>query len=469
MKDQHKLLELEIEGIINGSGENIIVTNREGVILRAVKNSEEMYGMASEELVGKSVKMLEQEKIFNPSVTLRVLEQKQPVTFMQKTGTGKSIMTRGIPIFDEQNEICLVISFSHDRTEIEKLKNEYENLQVKMKQYKTEIAQLRNRESKPHAVVIHSKAMQTVWELVNKVARSDATVVLEGESGTGKTVFAKALHEGSERKSQPLIEVNCGAIPESLFESEMFGYEPGAFTGAASKGKMGLIELADEGTLFLDEVGELPLSIQVKLLKVLQEKKVTRMGGNQIRKVDFRLVAATNRDLREMVQEGTFRDDLYYRLHVVPIAIPPLRCRKEDIHPLTEAFLAKFNKKYKTDKTVSPAAVEAFWQYDWPGNVRELENLIERLVVTLETEMILHEHLPFGTKDLKIRSYDSIQPFQGKAGSLKEALEEVEKSWLSHACKQCHSTYEIAEYLGLSQPTVVRRLKKYALHSKVNQ
>ncbi|MFY4777103.1 sigma-54 interaction domain-containing protein [Metabacillus sp. RGM 3146] len=469
MKEQLKQLELEIEGIINGSGENIIVTNKEGIILRAVKNSEEMYGITSEELVGKSVRKLEKEKIFNPSVTLRVLEQKVPVTFMQKTGTGKSIMTRGIPIFDEQNEICFVISFSHDRTEIENLKNEYEKLQLKMKQYKTEIAQLRNKESKPGAVVINSKTMQTVWELVNKVARSDATVVLQGESGVGKTVFAKALHEGSERKSQPLIEVNCGAIPESLFESEMFGYEPGAFTGAASKGKIGLIELADEGTLFLDEVGELPLSIQVKLLKVLQEKKVTRMGGNQIRKVDFRLVAATNRDLRAMVQEGKFRDDLYYRLHVVPIAIPPLRSRKEDIHQLTEAFLAKFNKKYKTDKTISPAAVEAFWQYDWPGNVRELENLIERLVVTLEKETILHEHLPFGTQDIKKLPYDSIQSFQEKAGSLKEALEEVEKSWLSHACKQCHSTYEIAEYLGLSQPTVVRRLKKYAIHSKMNQ
>ncbi|MCQ6264622.1 sigma 54-interacting transcriptional regulator [Fictibacillus sp. WQ 8-8] len=464
MTDQRELLELEIEGIINESGENIIVTDSEGFILRAVKNSEEMYGISSEELVGTSVRELEQKKIFNPSVTLRVIQQKKPVTFMQKTGTGKIIMTRGVPIFNEENEIKRIISFSHDMTEIEELKSEYEKLQLKMMRYENEIEQLRGREIVPSDVVINSKSMQTVWGLVHKVAKSDATVVLQGESGVGKTVFAKALHNGSDRKDKPMIEVNCGAIPESLFESEMFGYEAGAFTGAASKGKMGLIELADQGTLFLDEVGELPFSIQVKLLKVLQEKKVTRMGSTKSRTVNFRLVAATNRDLQAMVKAGTFRDDLFYRLNVVPISIPPLRDRKEEIHQLTETFLDKFNEKYDTDKTMHPSALKAFWQHDWPGNVRELENLMERLVVTLENKTILPDHLPFTQKVEE----DGVPEYDAQSSSLQEALEHVERNWLLRACRDCKSTYEMADYLGLSQPTVVRRLKKYNIDSKTN-
>lgn len=464
MTDETKQLEFEIEGIINESGENIIVTDSEGFILRAVKNSEEMYGISSEELVGTSVRELEQKKIFNPSVTLRVIQQNKPVTFMQKTGTGKTIMTRGVPLFNEENKLTRIISFSHDMTEIEELKNNYEMLQQRMKLYESEIEQLRGRETIPDDVVIHSKVMQTVWDLVHKVAKSEATVVLQGESGVGKTVFAKALHNGSDRKDKPMIEVNCGAIPESLFESEMFGYEAGAFTGAANKGKMGLIEIADQGTLFLDEVGELPLSIQVKLLKVLQEKKVTRMGSTKSRTVDFRLVAASNRDLQAMVKAGTFRDDLFYRLNVVPISIPPLRERKEDIHQLTETFLEQFNEKYGTNKSMHPTALKAFWQYDWPGNVRELENLMERLVVTLENQTIFPEHLPF-TESTGI---EDIQEYTAHSTTLQEALEHVEKSWLLKACRECSSTYEMADYLGLSQPTVVRRLKKYNINSKMN-
>lgn len=467
MLNRRDILELEIEGIINASGENIIVTDGEGKILRAVKNSEEMYGITSEDLVGKSVKDLEREKIFNPSVTLRVIEKKEPVRFMQKTGTGKIIMTHGIPLFDEDHKIIRVISFSHDMTEIEELKSEYEKLQQKMKIYKTEIEQLRDKSMIFNGVVIKSAKMKRVWELVNRVARSEATVVLEGESGTGKTIFARALHRGSSRKDASLIEVNCGAIPQSLFESEMFGYEAGAFTGANTKGKIGLIELADKGTLFLDEVGELPLSIQVKLLKVLQEKKITRMGGNKSRSVDFRIVAATNRNLEVMVKQGTFREDLFYRLNVIPISVPPLRERKEDILQLMNFYLESFNKKYMSSKVFHFSAVEAFLNYNWPGNVRELENLIERLVVTLEQEKISVENLPFFQKEHEEISTDTNE-YKFLRSSLQESLEEVEKSWLLRAFRRCKSTYEMAEYLGLSQPTVVRRLKKYNIDSKTN-
>ncbi|WP_129726022.1 sigma-54 interaction domain-containing protein [Ectobacillus funiculus] len=470
MTEELEILKLELEGIINASNDNIVVTDGQGIVLRAIRNSEEIYGEVSSTLVGRSVFELEKENIFSPSVTARVLKEKKEVQVMQKTRTGMVIMATGIPIFDKQKNIIRVISFSHNLTEIQKLKEDYEQLQSKMKRYESEIEELRGKETKIGDIVIECKTMQTVWELVNRVARSDATVVLLGESGVGKTVFARALHNRSERKKEPFIEINCGAIPTSLFESELFGYEPGAFTGANHKGKIGMIELAHKGTLFLDEIGELPLDIQVKLLKVLQEKSITKIGGGRSKKVDFRLVAATNQDLEYMVKQGKFREDLFYRLNVVPIHIPSLRKRKEDIYQLIEHFLSKFNRKYQTNKFFHSAAIDACLEYEWPGNVRELENLIERLVVTSDTNTIYHDNLPFIQKNQQNNDteveWSSLTVFEERGLTLQDALEEVEKCWLLRAYRQCKTTYEMAETLGLSQATVVRRLKKYNINSK---
>ncbi|WP_342044499.1 sigma-54 interaction domain-containing protein [Bacillus sp. OTU530] len=470
MTEELEILKLELEGIINASNDNIVVTDGQGIVLRAIRNSEEIYGEVSSTLVGRSVFELEKENIFSPSVTARVLKEKKEVQVMQKTRTGKVIMATGIPIFDKQKNIIRVISFSHNLTEIQKLKEDYEQLQSKMRRYESEIEELRGKETKIGDIVIKCKTMQTVWELVNRVARSDATVVLLGESGVGKTVFARALHNRGERKKEPFIEINCGAIPTSLFESELFGYEPGAFTGANHKGKIGIIELAHKGTLFLDEIGELPLDIQVKLLKVLQEKSITKIGGGRSKKVDFRLVAATNQDLEYMVKQGKFREDLFYRLNVVPIHIPSLRKRKEDIYQLIEHFLSKFNRKYQTNKFFHSAAIDACLEYEWPGNVRELENLIERLVVTSDTNIIYHDNLPFIQKNQQNNDteveWSSLTVFEERGLTLQDALEEVEKCWLLRAYRQCKTTYEMAETLGLSQATVVRRLKKYNINSK---
>jgi PAS domain S-box-containing protein len=470
MTEELEILKLELEGIINASNDNIVVTDGQGIVLRAIRNSEEIYGEVSSTLVGRSVFELEKENIFSPSVTARVLKEKKEVQVMQKTRTGMVIMATGIPIFDKQKNIIRVISFSHNLTEIQKLKEDYEQLQSKMKRYESEIEELRGKETKIGDIVIECKTMQTVWELVNRVARSDATVVLLGESGVGKTVFARALHNRSERKKEPFIEINCGAIPTSLFESELFGYEPGAFTGANHKGKIGMIELAHKGTLFLDEIGELPLDIQVKLLKVLQEKSITKICGGRRKKVDFRLVADTNQDLEYMVKQGKFREDLFYRLNVVPIHIPSLRKRKEDIYQLIEHFLSKFNRKYQTNKFFHSAAIDACLEYEWPGNVRELENLIERLVVTSNTNTIYHDNLPFIQKNQQNNDteveWSSLTVFEERGLTLQDALEEVEKCWLLRAYRQCKTTYEMAETLGLSQATVVRRLKKYNINSK---
>lgn len=464
------MLEAELEGIITYSNDNIVITDEKGIVLRCSPNCASIYGKEASYLLGKSVYQLQDENIFKPSVTVKVFKEKKEVQVMQKTINGRIVMATGIPILDTNGNIIRVISFSHDLTEIQQLKEDYEHLQMKMERYESEIEELRVKETKIDGIVIKSKSIEKVWDLVYRMANSDASVVLLGESGVGKSMFARALHNYSGRKKEAFIEVNCGAIPSNLFESELFGYEPGAFTGANPKGKVGMIELADQGTLFLDEIGEIPLDQQVKLLKVLEEKKLTRIGGSKEITVDFRIVTATNQDLPSLVKEGKFREDLFYRLNVVPINIPPLRERKEDIYQLAHYFLEKMNEKYKTKKTFHSTTIDAFQKYEWPGNVRELENLVERLVVTTDTNMIYPNNLPFiDEKELaRLNEGWGLDTFEQKGLTLKEALQEVEKRWLKRAIRQYKTTYEMAEYLGISQATVVRRLKKYNIHSKGN-
>lgn len=466
MNEVVKVLEVELGAILNASNDNIVITDGEGIVLKASRNCEDIYGRPLSEIIGKSVFDLQSRSVFSPSVTARVIQEKKEIQVMQTTSAGKSVMATGIPIM-KNGEIFRIISFSHDLTEIRRLKEDYEQLQSKMRRYEKEIQELKNKTANSGEVVINSDRMEKLWVLLNRVAASDANVVLLGESGVGKTAFARALHQASHRKAGPFIEVNCGAIPENLFESEMFGYQGGAFTGANQKGKAGMIELAQKGTLFLDEVGELPFSIQVKLLKVLQEKRVTRIGGITGKHVDFRLVSASNQNLEELVQQGKFREDLFYRLNVVPITIPPLRERKEEIDQLMMHFLEKFNQKYGTSKFFHAEVFPLFLQYHWPGNVRELENMIERIIVTTDTNTIYPKDIGFLTgKTQADYDWSSLFEFNSSGGTLQDALKEVEKAWLKRAYRQCKTTYEMADILGISQATVVRRLKKYKIDSK---
>ncbi|WP_078409146.1 sigma-54 interaction domain-containing protein [Priestia abyssalis] len=470
MKTRYDFLEMEMDAILKASKDNIVVTDGEGTVLRVSPNCESVYGKEASELIGKSVDELEAESIFSPSITKMVLKERKEMQVMQRTPAGRMVMATGLPVFDESGSIIRVISFSHDLTEIQHLKEDYEELQAQMERYQIEIQELREKDHDVDEFVIKSKATRQIWQLVQRVAKSDASVVFLGESGVGKNVFAHALHQGSQRKNESFIEVNCGAIPESLFESEMFGYEAGSFTGANKKGKAGLIELADKGTLFLDEIGELPLAVQAKLLKALQEKKITKVGGVQTKHIDFRLIASTNQNLEEMVKKGTFREDLFYRLNVIPITIPPLRERKEDILILAHYFLKQFNEKYETDTFFHAATVEELTSYSWPGNVRELQNMVERLVITADSRTIYPHALPFFIQhdSMKLTNGWTADELEETHTSLQEAVEEVEKRWLKRAFKRFKTTYEMAEYLGLSQSTVVRKLKKYNINAKTN-
>ncbi|QQK75762.1 sigma 54-interacting transcriptional regulator [Salicibibacter cibarius] len=453
------LLHVEMDGILKASNDNIVIADGDGQVLKVSPNCEVIYGESQSYLVGKSVFELEKEDIFVPSVTARVLKERKDVQLMQRTVSHRVVMATGIPIYDDNKNIIRIISFSHDLTEIHKLREDYEQLQVKMQQYQSEIAELKEKDSSNRDVVVKSKKMKRIMHLIKQVAKSDATVLLTGETGVGKNVFAQPLHDNSERKEEQLIEVNCGAVPPNLFESEMFGYEAGSFTGANKKGKAGLIEMADQGTLFLDEIGELPLEIQVKLLQVLQNKKVARIGGNGSIEVDFRLVVATNQNLENKVKKGEFRQDLFYRLNVIPVEIPSLRERKEDIYQLMHHYLSKFNEKYQTNKILNSTTVKALINYDWPGNVRELENLLERLVIISDSLTIYPPDLPFvNEEDHPDEDWSTLEAFESRGLTLLEALEEVEQKWLRRAYQQYKSTYEMAEFLGLSQPTIVRRL-----------
>ncbi len=368
-----------------------------------------------------------------------------------------------------RNEISVSDSILSDRALIrivnnkgdwEKIRNELNEAQKLAEKYQNELEFLRWEQTKPEEIIAQSEEMKKVINLANRVSKVDSTVLIQGQSGVGKEVLCKLIHNNSDRKSGPFIKVDCGAIPENLLESELFGYEEGSFTGAKKGGKVGLIELANGGTLFLDEIGEMPLNLQVKLLRMLQDREIMRLGGKETIPVDFRIIAATNINLEEMVQRKKFREDLYYRLNVVPIKILPLKERREDIKPLIEHYLNKLNKKYNRNKQVAPAALKKLIDYEWPGNVRELENIIEYLVVTTNSNNIATEDLP-----VKIVGQNNRLPGIRADGfeSMKQIVERVERNLLCEAMKKSASIEEMGKFLKLDRSTVSRKLKKYKI------
>jgi DNA-binding NtrC family response regulator len=307
-------------------------------------------------------------------------------------------------------------------------------------------------------IIGKSKAMENIFKVVRQIADSKSTVLIMGESGTGKELISRAVHYNSNRKNYPFVTINCAAIPETLIESELFGHERGAFTNAIEK-KLGRFEIAQQGTLFLDEIGELSLSTQAKILRFLEEKEFNRVGGSKTIKVDVRLITATNRDLNQLLKKGEFREDLYYRINVVPIVIPPLRERKEDIPLFLEHFIKKFNaENNKNIKGLSKEALELMMNYDWPGNVRELENLIERIIVLTSNEYIQHNELPFSLINIPKINGLKESVLNGKVSFL-EAEEEFEKGIILDALKRTNYVQShAAEMLRIS-----RRILKYKM------
>ncbi len=460
-----KNLNRELDTIIEGVSDGLYITDGDGYTTRINSTYEKITGIKTEDVMGKHMQELVEEGYYSESVTLHVLQEKKPVTISHEIKTGKEVMVTGTPVFNDQGEIIRVVTTVRDMEALSKMKKELQKSKKLNTKYYNELEQLRSQQLKLDDFVIHSRKMHKIIELAIRSGQFNSTVLIKGESGVGKEIIARVIHKSSqtEEKHGSLIKVNCGAIPENLLESELFGYEKGAFTGAKKEGKPGMFELAENGTLFLDEIGELPLKLQVKLLRALQEREIIRVGGTEHIKINTRIIAATNQNLEKLIAEDKFRKDLYYRLNVIPLDIPPLRERKEDIGPLCRFFLNRFNNRFKTNKKLSLELIELLENYTWPGNVRQLKNIIERLVVMVEDDIITIKHLPEDFKeDLDINCNKNSINIKNNL-NLKEAVKSLEKEILKNAMDMAETTREISSLIGVSQPTVVRKINKYNL------
>ena len=449
-------IEEEYISIIESIHDDFVITDKNGTIINVLPNFESLYGVPADTVIGKTIYDLEEQRIFNPSIAAKVIDTKSPETLLQMTQSGKYLMCTAIPITDSEGNIVKIVSFSRDVTQYEQIKKEYAELEESMKFYASEVDRLKKAMPATPDFISESAEMKKIYSTIERVAPSDANVLFTGESGVGKTMYAKAIHEKSNRANKPFIEINCGAIPENLFESELFGYKKGAFTGANDTGKVGWIEKANGGTLFLDEIADMPMTVQVKLLKTLDSKMITPVGGTVEKRVDFRLVAATNKNIPDLIKENLFREDLFFRLNVMPIFIPPLRDRPDDIFHLLTHFLKKNQEKYSIKRSFSKKALDCLLNYQWPGNVRELENIVERLFLTSENYMITEDDLPENIYPNNI--FPTLDP---SCNTLHEILESVEKKLILDSYSKHHSTTKAAKELGISQPSVSIKLKKY--------
>lgn len=460
---QDRLSELEYENqeldaVFENSTDGIYITDSDGLTLKINAAIEKAIGHPKETFIGKNIKQLLQDGVVNEAMTFKVLAKGETVHSVPTNHFNTHLKT-AVPIFNEAGKIKKVVTYIRDLSESNHLYQELKKALEMNKQYKEELDKLKNKTWWDPDIVVESKQMIDIYEMGERIANYDATVLILGETGVGKDVLARHIYQASQRGEKgDFIKINCGSIPPDLLESELFGYEPGSFTGASRSGKPGMFELADKGSLFLDEVGELPLALQVKLLRALQDKQIQRIGGTKPKNIDVRLIAATNRNLKEMVEKGEFREDLYYRLNVLPISIPPLRERREDILPLVQSFLQKVTEKYSISKGFDQNLKNFFYHYDWPGNVRELSNLVERLVLTVPNDFITATDLPEEYQNKK-----EVPAAYIKEMTLKEAAEVAEREILSVAVQKFKNTYELAEGLGTSQATIVRKLKKYNL------
>lgn len=454
--------------VLNASADGIFVMDSHGIVIYVNPSWERLVGLKASDVLGRYGPDLVREGYFQHGIYTEVIKTGRPVTVMNDTKAGFTVLSTGTPVWGAEGELVAVVINVRDITELTKIKEELERTRSLTQQYAADLKALMD-EAIETGLVFRSHAMWSVKKLVGQIARTDCTVLITGETGVGKDAIARYIHGLSSRSSGPFITLNCSAIPDSLFESELFGYESGAFTGAKSNGKPGLLELANHGTLFLDEVGEMPAMVQAKLLHAIEERQAFRVGGIRPVPLDARIIAATNRDLEEAVRKGVFREDLYYRLNVVKINIPPLRCRKEEIPVLSLRFLRMFNERYGLEKVIHPKVLETLCKWSWPGNIRELRNLIESLVLTTEDRVIrvrdLPRHIREGAEPPEVGSPVPYEPGVDRWAEvgLKVAMKTFEKEILLRTLRSCGSLRRAAKRLGIDQSTMTRKARKYGI------
>lgn len=445
--------------LLESSYDGIWITDHVGKILFANSANAKLLGVPRSELENKTTQELQDEGVFQTSAILEALQTRQQVSKVcNNPRTCLTVLATATPVFNEAGDIQYIFNNVRDITALNEMRESLQDKDEIIRQQNSQLETMKLRLG-VGTIIANSKAFTQVVELARRAATFDgATVLILGESGTGKEVISELIVNTSPRKDKPYLQINCGAIPENLIESELFGYEKGAFTGADAKGRKGLFEAANGGTVFLDEIGDLPLHMQVKLLRVLQQKRIVRIGGTETVNLDVRIIAATNKDLKQMVKEGRFREDLYYRLNVVPIEIPPLRDRKEDILPLVNHFLTVANRKYHTNKSIYSDTIDVLESYSWPGNVRELENLMENLVITTPGDIIRRENL---SERLKFSTEDRGFAEDTEVITLKETVERAECMAIQKAIRQCGSIRKAAVALGVDPSTIVRKQQNY--------
>jgi len=453
-----------LDGIIESSFDGLWICDGEGKVIRVNRASEIINEIKAEQVIGKKMETLIQQGLIDRSVTLEVLKKKISVTLIQHLKNGRQILVTGNPVLNSQGKIDLVVVNERDITTLNKLRNELEQSRALTLRYRSELSLLRKHKSLLSQTIIRSEAMRRVFSTCMKAAQVESTVIIRGESGVGKGFFAKLIHLASHRKKGPFIRVDCGSIPESLIESELFGYDRGAFTGARPEGKPGHLELAEGGTLFLDEIGDLPLNVQVKLLRFLEENEMIRVGGTRAKKIDTRIIAATHCNLEEMVKKGEFRKDLFFRLNVIPIYIPPLRERPEEIPLFVRFFLEKFNRRNRTNKVILSQAIDRLREYPFSGNIRELSNLVEQLVVLTQKRHIGAEDFPSHIRHPET-NIDSL--VNDNEMNLSKAVQRLEKMMIIRALKSCGTQRKAACLLGIDQSTLARKVKRYGIRGDV--
>lgn len=447
-----------LNDIVENSYDGIYVTDNHGKTILVNSAYERISGIGRDILLGAYMDDLVASGLLSTSLTEEVVKSKQVVTKTQTNKNNREVMITGRPVFDESGEVRHVITNVRDITELIEL-----NTRLLAESARADIYQnIILRKSADDNIVYGSDEFERVLALSSKISKTDSTVLILGETGVGKEVIAQYIHKNSSRSSKPYIKINCGAIPANLLESELFGYTAGAFTGASPKGKPGLFEMADTGTLFLDEIGELPIGLQSALLRVLQEHEVTRIGSSKSKKIDVRIITATNRNLEKMIEDGTFRSDLYYRLNVVSVNIPPLRERRADIPFLAEKTIHDLNNKYKTHKLLSPDFISRITEMDWPGNIRELKNYIEKQFVLSDSDIIDcsadsgTDYLRRDTQAAQASKQENTEPLPTYA----QAKKDMETALFSRAIHEGGSTHKAASLLGMSQSTFFRKYKE---------
>lgn len=459
-------LRKELNDVINFSFDGIVISDNKGKIIHQNPSYEQITGLSSKHCIGNYLQDLEKEGVIDASATLKVLKEGKSATIIQKISTGRTVLVSASPIYDQNGKIKKVVNNVRDLTQLNSLESEIRSLEQQNQQIHEELIFLKEQSDPKLSIIAQSEAMKDVINRSLRVAQIDSGVLIQGASGVGKEKIVELIHRHSYRKENPLIKINCGAIPESLLESELFGYESGSFTGAYSKGKSGLFEAGNQGTIFLDEIGEMSLPLQVKLLRVLQEHEIMRIGSTKPIPVDVRIIAATHRDLRKMIKEGKFREDLFYRLNIIPIHIPPLRERPDDVVPLVYHFLQKINNKYGLQRCFSHEALTSFQYHDWPGNVRELQNVIERIVLMSPNNIIdltdIQRELELYDSSSKILNIPKVSNINYDK-SLKDQISEIEAQLIQDALKKFKSIRQTAISLKLDQSTLVRKIQKYKI------